>query len=254
MATIELAVTGDVAEIVLNRPERKNALRNEDWELLRETMEHASARAVRCVLVRGEGEDFCAGWDLGQASGGGVDAAHVVGDIVNPTLRAIKTFEKPTIAAVKGACVGGGLGIAMACDIVIAADTAALGSPFRNIGILPDSGAHYFLRQRLGHHKASQLIYTGAMIDGNEAHRLGLVCEVRPAASLLDEARVMAVKVASGPTAAFVASKRILLCEPGYEEALSLEAAGQAEIFATADAMEGISAFLQKRKPNFMGS
>lgn len=253
MATIDLVVTDDVAEIVLSRPEKKNALRNEEWTLLRETFERTAGLPVRCVLLRGEGEDFCAGWDLSQAQVGEVDAAHIIREVVNPALSAIRCFEKPTIAAVKGACLGGGLGIALACDIVLAADTAKLGSPFRNIGIMPDSGAHYFLRERLGHHKASQLIYTGKLMDGNEAHRLGLVCEVRPAASVLEQARTMAAQVASGPTASFVASKRILLEGAGYEQTLALEAGGQAAIFRTADSAEGISAFLEKRKPVFVG-
>ncbi|WP_137388526.1 enoyl-CoA hydratase/isomerase family protein [Rhodoligotrophos defluvii] len=253
MGTIDLFVAEDaVGEIVFNRPDKKNALRNEDWRLLREQLERASTLPLRCLLLRGAGEDFCAGWDLGQARGE-VDPADVINGFVNPALQTIRTFAKPTIAAVTGACLGGGLGIAMACDVVLAADTARLGSPFRNIGLLPDSGAHYVLRERLGHHKASQLIYTGKMIDGCEAARLGLVCEVYPAASLLEEARKMAAVIASGPTASFMASKRILLQPADYDETLAREAEGQARIFATADAKEGISAFLQKRKPVFVG-
>lgn len=253
MSAIELFVTNDVAEIVLNRPDKKNALRNEDWASMREALSRVAGLPVRCLVVRGAEDNFCAGWDLGQAAGARVDAGHVIGVYVNPLLAALRSLEKPTIAAVKGVCVGGGLGIALACDIVLAADTATLGSPFRNIGILPDSGIHYFLRERLGHHKASQIIFTGRMFDGAEAHRLGMVCEVHPAGRLLDEARAMANAIAAGPTTAFLASKRILLAGADYPQTLELEKEEQVRIFDTDDAAEGIGAFLLKRKPVFSG-
>lgn len=253
MGAIQLFVTDGVAEIVLNRPDKKNALRNEDWASMREVLSRVADSPVRCVVVRGAEEDFCAGWDLDQAKGALVDPGHVIGTYVNPLLAALRSLEKPTIAAVKGVCVGGGLGIALACDIVLAADTATLGSPFRNIGILPDSGMHFFLRERLGHHKASQIIFTGRMFDGAEAYRLGLVCEVHPADRLLEEARAMAAAIATGPTASFLVSKRILLAGAGYDETIALEKDGQVQVFMTDDAAEGIGAFLQKRKPAFSG-
>lgn len=253
MAAVELEVHGDVAEIVLNRPDKKNALRDEDWLLLRDVVGQAERSPARCVLFRGAGDSFCAGWDLSQADAAQVDARKTVGEIVNPALVAIRNLRLPTIAAASGACVGGGLGIAMACDIVLAAEDARFGSPFRNIGILLDSGGHHFLRERLGHYKASQLIYTGKLIDGREAHRIGLVCEVYPAARLLDEARAMAAGIAGGPTAAFVLSKKIMMSGADYKETLALEADGQAEIFATQDAAEGLRAFREKRKPTFIG-
>jgi len=253
MAEIDIAFTDDIAEIVLNRPEKKNALRSQDWLLLREIVGELEKSAARCAIVRGAGGAFCAGWDLAQTAGGEVDAFRVVSEVVNPALLAIRNVAIPTLASVEGACVGGGLGIALACDIVLAAENAVMGSPFRNIGILPDSGAHYFLRERLGHHKACELIYTGRMIDGSEASRLGLVNAALPQGRLEGRTRDLAELISTGPTAALMASKRLLLEGGSYEETLHKEAIAQAEIFRTTDATEGLAAFLEKRTPDFTG-
>ena len=245
MTSILLTRTGAVAEVVLNRPEKKNALRNADWQLLRQTMETfgEEAEPVRCVLVRGEGGSFSAGHNLTGADARVLDAQETITEYVNPALLAIRDLGIPTIAAVAGPCVGGGLGIAMACDIVLAADDAVIGSPFRNIGIMLDAGGHYFLRDRLGHHKAAQIIYTGRMFSGREAFDMGLVCEAYAPDALLNEARALAQRIADGPTAAFAASKRVLLEAGGYAETLAREAGEQAKIFKTTDAAEGLAAF-----------
>jgi 2-(1,2-epoxy-1,2-dihydrophenyl)acetyl-CoA isomerase len=255
MTSILLTRTGAVAEVVLNRPEKKNALRNADWQLLRRTMESLGAEAdpARCVLVRGEGGCFSAGHDLSGADARVLDARETITEYVNTALLAVRDIGIPTIAAVAGPCVGGGLGIAMACDIVLAADDAVIGSPFRNIGIMLDAGGHYFLRDRVGHHKASQIIYTGRMFSGREAFDMGLVCEAYAPDALLKEARALAQRIADGPTAAFAASKRILLEAGEYSETLAREAEEQAEIFKTTDAAEGLAAFNEKRKPVFVG-
>lgn len=254
MASVRIEEQDAIAHIVLDRPQKKNALADGDWTALRQAAEALSSRRdVRCVMVRGEGGHFSAGWDIGQAAERPVDARRTVADIVNPALLAVRNIPVPTIAAVSGVCLGGGLGIAMACDIVLAAEDAVFGSPFRALGLVPDSGAHWFLRQRLGHHKASELIYTGRMIDGREARRLGLVCEAFPADTVLAQARAMAQCVASGPTLAFAASKHMLNSAAGYEETLALEAEAQGNVFTTQDAVEGLAAFHQKRKARFSG-
>jgi len=246
-------MSGDVMEIVLNRPSKKNALRNEDWQLLADLAKSVSSSNARCLIVRGEGGSFCSGWDLSGRNDANFDARSVVVDYVNPALMALRNIEIPTIAAVSGICLGGGFGIAMVCDIVLTAEDAIFGSPFRSKGIMLDAGGHYFLRDRLGHHKASQFIYTGKMITGGEAHQLGLVCESYPAEKLLEEARLMAQDIASGPTMAFKASKRVLLAGLNYQSSIDMEAREQGLVFETADATEGVSAFLQKRQPVFHG-
>lgn len=253
MSAIEVSRDQDVATILLSRPARKNALREEDWRALRDAALGLAQDPPRCVLVRGAGDAFCAGYDLSDADPKQMDAQRIIEESVNPALQALRRLPAPTVAAVHGACVGGGLGIAMACDIVLGAETATFGSPFRAIGFVADSGAHHFLRERLGRHKAAQMIFTGAMIDGREAHRLGLICETFAEDALFPGAAALAAQIASGPTAALVASKRILLADAGYDETLRLEAEAQAAAFRTDDAAEGVAAFRAKRKPVFTG-
>ena len=250
MPEIEVTYDGAVARVLLNRPNKRNALRAEDWGTLRHEIERLDT-AVRCVVVTGAGEAFCAGWDIGQSEGE-VDAIGLVRN-VNRTLRAIRALPVPTVAAVAGDCVGGGFGLAFSCDMVVAEETARFGVPFGRIGLIPDTGAHHLLRERLGHHKASQLIYTGDLIDGREADRLGLLSELCPAGTLAEYTADLAGRIASGPTAAFRISKAILQSGAGYDETLDLEAEGQGRAYATADAREGLASFLEKRAPRFEG-
>lgn len=250
MAEIQVTQEGALARVLLNRPHKRNALRATDWETLRIAIE-TLGDTVRCLVVGGAGGAFCAGWDLDESEGE-IDPGRLVRD-VNRTLRTIRDVPVPTIAAVAGDCVGGGFGIAFACDMVVAEETARFGVPFRRLGLIPDSGAHHLLRERLGHHKASHLIYTGELFDGTEAHRLGLLSELCPAGTLTERATALADRIASGPTGAFRISKRILLSGAGHGETLDLEAEGQGRAYATADAREGLTSFLAKRPPRFAG-
>jgi len=158
---------------------------------------------------------------------------------------------------VHGACLGAGLGIALGCDVVYIADDAKIGSPFARIGAVLDSGGHSFFVSRLGAHRALELIYTGRLLSGAEAAQLGLVNRSMPKDSLMAETRKVAAQVASGPTAAFMQSKRLV--RRIDEEAMGLfavlkcEAQAQGAAGKTADYKEGISAFQQKRAPKFVG-
>lgn len=250
MPEIEVTYEGAVARILLNRPHKRNALRAEDWDTLRREVETLD-QSARCVVIAGAGGAFCAGWDIGQSEGE-VDALGLVQN-VNRALQAVRAVPVPTIAAAAGDCVGGGFGLAFACDMVVAEETARFGVPFRRIGLIPDTGAHYWLRERLGHHKASRLIYTGELIDAAEADRLGLLSDLCPAGTLAERTGALAGGIASGPTAAFRISKAILQSGAGYDETLDLEADGQGRAYATADAREGLASFLAKRPPRFEG-
>ena len=166
-------------------------------------------------------------------------------------------FPAPTFAAVHGACLGVGLGLALACDVVYIADDAKIGSPFARIGAVLDTGGHSFFVARLGSHRALELIYTGRLLSGTEAAALGLVNQSMPRESLLAHARKIAGQVAQGPTAAFMQSKHLV--RRIDEEALGLfavlkcEAQAQGAAGRTADYKEGITAFQQKRTPKFQG-
>jgi len=164
----------------------------------------------------------------------------------------------PTIAAVHGACLGTGLGLALACDLVYAADDARIGSPFARIGAVLDSGAHAAFVARLGPHRALELIYTGRLLSGREAAEWGLVNRSVAGADLIRRTRELASTIARGPTAAFLESKRIVRrimdAAPSFTELLAAEAAAQGRASRTHDYQDGIAAFQEKRKPAFTGS
>jgi enoyl-CoA hydratase/carnithine racemase len=248
-----LAHADSVAEITLNRPQAKNSLRLDDMRLLANIIEEALAGPARCLLLMGAGDAFCAGRDLKETDPVNDDTRAIIVDLVNPLLKRLREAPLPTISAVKGPALGFGFGMALACDITLVADTAILGSPFRNIGAVLDSGGHHIMRERIGAHRAAELIYTGRLISGTEAAALGLVNRAVPAAEVDTAARAMARSIADGPTGAFRASKRILAEARPFDEVVAMEAVAQAEAFAGPDGREGVAAFKDRRKPRFVG-
>ena len=147
-----------------------------------------------------------------------------------------------------------GFGLAFACDLQIAADNAVLGSPFRNIGCILDSGGHYHMQQRIGTHRTYELIYTGRLISGREAADMGLINHAHAPEALEEEVTKMARHIATGPTKAFAISKRILRDDLDLEASLTEEARGQDEACKAADGVEGFRAFQEKRRPVFTGT
>lgn len=254
---VKLSVEGGVTEIVLNRPGKMNAMNDAMVAELNDCLDRAESQRARAMLIRGEGPAFSAGRDLADAKPGDEDAQAIIERTFNPLITRIATFPAPTFACVHGACLGAGLGIALACDVVYIADDAKVGSPFARIGAVLDSGGHSFFVTRLGTHRALELIYTGRLISGTEAAALGLVNQSMPAGAVLEHTRKIAAEVAKGPTAAFMESKRLV--RRIDEEALGLmavlkcEAQAQGAAGRTADYKEGIGAFQQKRKPKFVG-
>lgn len=253
MAAIEHTVRGAITGILLNRPDKKNALRDEHFVELTALVRHLAHSSARCVVISGAGGAFCAGRDISDTDVAATDAATLIRDKINPLFVALRDIPVPTIAVVDGPCVGGGFGIAFACDIVLAAADARFGSPFWNIGILPDSGIHHHLSAILGYHRACELLFTGRLLSGTEASACGLINHAYPAAELHAAARDMAALIAEGPTLAFKGSKTILQRGGSLGDVLAAEATGQGDNFQTLDAAEGISAFQQKRKPHFSG-
>lgn len=243
-----------LATIELRRPEARNSLRLAEIALLGQAIANVQESRARCLLVRGSGGSFCAGRDLKEADPETDDTRDILENRINPVLRALRHCAMPTIAAVHGPALGLGLGLALACDITLAADNAMLGSPFRNIGAVLDSGGHYFMRERLGAHRAAELIFTGRMLSGREAAEIGLINRAVGALDLDQVAAEMARSIALGPTSAFAATKEILKDARSYDEVLALESEYQARALAGHDGREGIRAFQQKRKPIFIGS
>jgi len=250
---IASARDGDVAVVTLNRTQARNSLGVAEMEQLGAVFEAAERDGARCILVHGAGGAFCAGRDLKDTKPGGEDTYDIVHRRINPALKRVRECGIPTVAAVQGPALGFGFGLAMACDLVIAADDALLGSPFRNIGLILDSGGHFALRERVGRHLAAEIIFLGKLLSGREAARLGIVNRSVAGLDLLAIAADVAKKIASGPTEAFRASKKILRDAGGWDDLAELEAVHQARLMDTRDAREGIEAFTAKRKPSFEG-
>jgi enoyl-CoA hydratase/carnithine racemase len=251
-------IEGAVAEITLNRPDKLNALTVEMIEQLHASLLAAEQASVRALILRGEGRGFSAGRDLTGVDPATDDAERILSEVVNPLIRRVREFPSPTFAAAHGACLGIGLGLALACDVVIAAEDARLGSPFARIGAVLDSGGHAFFVERLGAHRALELVYTGRLLSGAEAAAWGLVNGCVPNDQLLSHVRGMAAQIGEGPTMAFQASKALVhRIEDEHltlEEVLAAEAAAQGAIMQTADCREGFSAFQNKRQPRFRGA
>jgi 2-(1,2-epoxy-1,2-dihydrophenyl)acetyl-CoA isomerase len=252
-----LTIDGGVAEVVLNRPDKMNAMNLAMVHDLVEALERARAEGARALLVRGEGRAFCSGRDLAGADPLHEDGEAILRDTFNPLIERIADLPIPTIAAVHGACLGTGLGLALACDIVYAADDARIGSPFARIGAVLDSGAHAAFVSRIGPHRALELIYSGRLLSGREAAEWGLVNRSVAGADLVRRTRELATSIARGPTAAFLESKRIVRTmvdeQTTFKALLAAEAAAQGRASRTHDYQDGISAFQEKRKPSFTG-
>ncbi len=261
-SSVILHVENALADITLNRPTVMNSLDEEMVERFHDVLDRIQNHIedngrVRAVVITGNGRAFSAGRDLSEASPLEEDAQAILANVFNPLIARIRSIPVPTIAAVNGAALGVGFGIAMACDIVIASDKAKLGSPFASIGCVLDSGGHRAMVERIGPHRTLDLIYTSRLLNGRQAAEMGLVNRSVPAEDLLSLVREQASTIALGPTAAFAASKRIVqsILDEGldFSTSLAAEAAAQGSLAGQNDYVEGIQAFMDKRKPEFRG-
>ncbi|WP_308797375.1 enoyl-CoA hydratase/isomerase family protein [Agromyces silvae] len=258
---IEMTVADGVAEVVLNAPERLNAVDEraigELDAALAEAERLADTGDVRALVLRGEGRAFCAGRDISEVDPRDDDVQGYLGGTVEPVLHRLARLQVPTFAVAHGACLGVGLGLLIACDIVYVADSAKIGSPFRNLGATLDSGGHALFFERLGAHRTMDLIVTGRLMTGDEAVAAGLFSRAFPADEVTDATRAAAHAAAAGPTLAFVASKRLIASlrddRLGLWASMSEETRAQAALCDTDDYRDGFAAFQQKRTPTFTG-
>lgn len=254
---IDFAIDADVAYITLDAPAKLNAL---DADALRE-LDAAYARAekagVRALVLRGEGRAFCAGRDISGVDPRTDDVAGYLDGLVTPLLQRMSDFPAPTFAAAHGACLGVGLGLLIATDVVYVADTAKIGSPFAALGATLDSGGHALFTERLGAHKTLDLIYTGRLMSGTEAVESGLFSRVFPADEVRAATEAAAVAASTGATQAFLASKALVAeirdQRLGLWASMTHENAAQAALCDTPDYREGFAAFQEKRTPTFTG-
>lgn len=253
---------GGVGRITLNRPEALNAWTAELGRELRDVVnERAAEDSVRAVLITGAGRGFCSGADLRSGfepdpDDGGPNIRATLHEIYHPIITGVRRLEKPVVAAVNGPCVGIGLSFALACDLVLAAESAFFQLAFVNIGLMPDGGSTLLVPARLGKTRTFEMAMLGDRIPAEQALEWGMVNRVHADAELLPEANALTERLAAGPTRAHAAAKRALNASiyPHMDEQLELEAELQHELGRSPDFFEGVSAFVEKRKTAFTGA
>jgi 2-(1,2-epoxy-1,2-dihydrophenyl)acetyl-CoA isomerase len=254
--SIDVDVRDRVARITLNRPDAGNALDLETATALRQAAEGLRDSDVGAVILAGAGRTFCVGGDLKYMR----DAGDEVGDAVlrlasqfHDALEALAALAAPVISAVRGAAAGGGMSLAIAGDIVLAAESARVTMAYTAIGFSPDGGSSWTLPRLVGLRRATELMLLSERLDAAAARDLGLVTRVVPDDALDDEAAALARRLADGPAHAYAAVKRLLRASStrGFTEQMAEEARSIAALAAAPDGREGVSAFLEKRAPTF---
>lgn len=260
LQNVELEVAGGVARITLNRPEALNAWTRELGEELRTALEHAAEDAtVRAVVLTGAGRAFSSGADLRGGftldPDGKPDVLTPLREVFNPLILRVRTLPKPVIAAVNGAAAGIGCSLALACDLVVAAESAYFLLAFASVGLTVDGGASAFLPARIGHARAFELAFLAERLPAAKALQWGLVNRVVADDQLEAETRALADRLAAGPPGSYSAIKHTLNAQlyPNLAHKLDSEAVRQQQLARTADFFEGVIAFAEKRPAVFRG-
>ncbi len=260
-ATVLEERSGAVVTLRLNRPEKLNALIPELGQALVDALRRAADDAsVRAVVITGAGRAFCAGGDLELLRD--VRQRKAMGELEGLLLAgkeiclAIASMGKPVIAGVNGAAAGGGMNLALACDVRVASSNAKFAESFANVGLYPDFGGTYFLPRIVGPALAAELFYTARLVSAEDALRMGIVNHVFPAEQFEGETRKLAERLAAAPPLAFAGVKRAMLGDDRreLEAKLDEEVRMQVRCFESEDSLEAMNAFFEKRKPNFRGA
>jgi enoyl-CoA hydratase len=255
LQTLLVETADGVTLIRLNRPEALNALNTQLLGELGRALEAAEADdAVRCVVITGSEKAFAAGADIKEMSDKSY-AQMFAADFFADAARRLEQFRKPLIAAVAGYALGGGCELALACDFIIAAETARFGQPEINLGVMPGMGGTQRLTRLIGKSKAMDMILTARQMDAAEAERSGLVSRVVPADKLVEEALAAAKRIAAQSPLAVMMNKELVdaALETTLSTGLLMERRLFHSLFAFEDQKEGMAAFVEKRKPAFKG-
>lgn len=250
-------IENGVLTLKLNRPTVFNSFNREMALALQEELKLGSINEeVRAIVITGEGKAFCAGQDLAEATDpNGPELKTIVKDHYNPIIDLIRTIEKPIIAGVNGVAAGAGANIALACDITIAKESASFIQAFSKIGLIPDSGGTFFLPRIIGAQKALALMMTGDKISAVDAEKMNMIYKVVPDEEFENELYKFAFQIAKKPTKGLGLTKKAINASFSNDltTQLSLEEVLQTEAGKTHDFSEGVTAFLEKRVPEFKG-
>lgn len=247
-----------VARITLNRPDVLNSIHTTMSGEIGDALGRAEReREIRAVLLTGAGRGFCAGQDLDEVRPGSTvdDFAAHARKVYTPLVRGLRALEKPVVCAVNGVAAGAGANLALACDLVLAAEEASFVQVFAKIGLVPDTGGSFLLPRLVGLARATALTMLGEKVSAAQAVEIGLIYRACPGASLLEEAAKLATHLATQPTLGLGLTKRLLNAAlvNDLDTQLDLEADFQGVAGRSADYAEGVAAFLAKRKPIFTG-
>ena len=246
-------------EITLNRPDKLNSFTEEMHLELRAAIEQARDAGARAILLTGAGRGFCAGQDLGDRDPSKMtsapDLSQTLEKFYNPLIKLIRSLEFPVVCAVNGVAAGAGANIALACDIVLAAEGARFIQSFAKVGLMPDAGGSWSLPHLIGEARAKGLALTATPLSATKAEEWGLIWKAIPDETLMTEARALTESLANGPTVGLALTKMAIQAASSntMDEQLDLEAENQKICGASPDYTEGVSAFLQKRAPEFSG-
>lgn len=258
---IESLLEGKLQIAYLNQPETFNSLNKILLKELRTFVHEASKNPeVRCIAISGRGKAFCSGQNLKEAlSLGNAEDDRIIQKIVidyyNPLVKEIAHAKKPVVSLVNGAAVGAGAMLALICDISLATESSYFSQAFVNIGLIPDTGGTYWLPKLLGRQQANYLAFTGKKLSATEAKNMGLIADVFPDENFMESAMEVLTTLSNLPTKAIALTKKAFneSYENSLSEQLDVEGILQQEAAETEDFREGVTAFLEKRKPNYKG-
>lgn len=255
--TVLLQKENGVAYITLNRPEKYNSFNREMALALQSHLDDCEKDdTVRCIYLTGAGKGFCAGQDLAEANDPNtVDFEKIINEHYNPVIERFRRIEKPIIAAVNGVAAGAGANIALACDIVLASESASFIQAFIKIGLIPDSGGTFFLPRLVGMQRAAALMMSGDKVSAAEAVSMGMIYKSYADDAFEAESKKYAQQLAMLPTKGIGLTKRLLnqSYSNDLNQQLELEKEIQVAAGKTSDFAEGVNSFLEKRKPEFKG-
>ncbi len=255
--TVLFKIENNVAHIIFNRPDKYNAVNRDTAMKIQQHLDECRDNDdIRAVYLSGNGKAFCAGQDLGELQGDDAPTlTRIVAEHYNPIVLKIRNLEKPVICGVNGVAAGAGANIALACDITIAKESATFIQAFSKIGLIPDSGGTYTLPRLIGLQRATALIMLGEKVSARDAEKMGMIYQAVADADFPAAAIAVAEKLAQMPTVGLGYTKRALNATFGNDMEAQLELESQLQTAAadTEDYEEGVTAFLEKRKPIFKG-